>query len=110
METAVREKSDGLYKIKYDSLEMDEVAGDLTISNMNLSYDSSRYLEFIKTSKEPAILLNTEIMAKFRPDMRKFYYDPTKYKTYLEQLGIKYPTVRTKDDKQGGGKWFVENW
>ena len=27
--------------------------------------------------------------------MKKFYYDPSKYKTYLEQLGIKYPTVRT---------------
>jgi aminobenzoyl-glutamate utilization protein B len=27
--------------------------------------------------------------------MRKFYYDPTKYPTYLDQLGIKYPTVRT---------------
>ena len=23
-----------------------------------------------------------------------FYYDPAKYDTYLEQLGIKYPTVR----------------
>lgn len=22
------------------------------------------------------------------------YYDPTRYKTYLEQLGIKYPTVK----------------
>jgi aminobenzoyl-glutamate utilization protein B len=27
--------------------------------------------------------------------MRPYYYDSTKYKTYLEQLGIKYPTVRT---------------
>ena len=33
-------------------------------------------------------------MAKYRPEMKKYYYDPTKYKTYLEQLGIKYPTVR----------------
>jgi aminobenzoyl-glutamate utilization protein B len=27
--------------------------------------------------------------------MKKYYYDSTKYSTYLEQLGIKYPTVRT---------------
>ena len=27
------------------------------------------------------------------PEMRKYYYDPTRYKTYLEQLGIQYPTV-----------------
>ena len=33
-------------------------------------------------------------MAKYRPEMKKYYYDPTKYKTYLDQLGIKYPTVR----------------
>src|ERR1043165_9519634 len=51
METAVREKSEGLYKIKYDSLEMDEVAGDLFISNMNLSYDSIRYMDLVKMNK-----------------------------------------------------------
>jgi aminobenzoyl-glutamate utilization protein B len=33
-------------------------------------------------------------MAKYRPEMRKYYYDPSKYSTYLEQLGIKYPTVK----------------
>jgi aminobenzoyl-glutamate utilization protein B len=26
--------------------------------------------------------------------MRPYYFDPTKYKTYLEQLGIVYPTIR----------------
>jgi aminobenzoyl-glutamate utilization protein B len=26
--------------------------------------------------------------------MRRFYYDPSRHRTYLEQLGIKYPTVR----------------
>ena len=27
---------------------------------------------------------------------KKYYYDPSKYKTYLEQLGITYPTVEKK--------------
>ena len=40
---------------------------------------------------KPAIWLNKETMEKYRPEMKKYYYDPTKYKTYLEQLGIKYP-------------------
>jgi aminobenzoyl-glutamate utilization protein B len=31
--------------------------------------------------------------------MRKYYYDPTRYKTYLEQLGIQYPTVRAENTK-----------
>jgi len=33
-------------------------------------------------------------MEKFAPLLKPYYYDPVKYKTYLEQLGIKYPTVR----------------
>ena len=57
LETVVREKSDGLYKIKYDSLEMDELKGYLSISNMNLSYDSTRYLELKKLGKKHSILL-----------------------------------------------------
>ena len=40
--------------------------------------------------------MNQDTMAKYREQMKKYYYDPTKYPTYLEQLGIKYPTVRTQ--------------
>jgi aminobenzoyl-glutamate utilization protein B len=32
-------------------------------------------------------------MEKYRPEMRKYYFDPTRYRTYLEQLGVTYPTV-----------------
>jgi aminobenzoyl-glutamate utilization protein B len=35
-------------------------------------------------------------MAKYRPAMRALYYNPSKYATYLEQLGIKYPTIKAK--------------
>jgi len=40
------------------------------------------------------VFLNREKMERFRPELRKLRYDPSKYKTYLEQLGIRYPTVR----------------
>ena len=43
---------------------------------------------------QPNLTLNVKTMEQFRPEMRKYYYDPSKYGTYLEQLGIKYPTVR----------------
>ena len=43
---------------------------------------------------QPAIELNKEKMEKFLPEMRKYYYDPAKYKTYMEQSGIQYPTAR----------------
>ena len=54
-----------------------------------------KYISFLSATDKPAIHLNKEIAETFREKMRPYYYDPTKYKTYLEQLGIKYPTVRT---------------
>ena len=51
----------------------------------------------------PAIELNQDVMARYRPAMRRLYYDPTKYKTYLDQLGIAYPTVRAADGSCAGG-------
>jgi len=33
-------------------------------------------------------------MKQFRPQLEKFYYDEAKYDTYLEQLGVTYPTVK----------------
>jgi aminobenzoyl-glutamate utilization protein B len=44
--------------------------------------------------------MNEAVMARFRPQMRRFYYDPTRYRTYLEQLGITYPTVRKDSTAQ----------
>ena len=52
------------------------------------------YIPFISDTDQPAIFLNEEIMRRFRPLMEPFYYDPTRFDTYLEQLGIEYPTVR----------------
>lgn len=42
----------------------------------------------------PAMHLNSDRMERCREAMRPFYYDPDRYDTYLEQLGIEYPTVR----------------
>lgn len=53
-----------------------------------------KYTPLINPSDQPAIELNKEKMDKFRPELKKYYYDPTRYKTYLEQLGIQYPTVK----------------
>jgi aminobenzoyl-glutamate utilization protein B len=38
--------------------------------------------------------LNAATMARYREQMRRYYYDPTRHRTYLEQLGVTYPTVR----------------
>ncbi|MDJ1500373.1 amidohydrolase [Xanthocytophaga agilis] len=58
----------------------------------------TKYTPLISDKDKPAIHLNEKIMAQYRPQMKKYYYDPTKYKSYLEQLGIKYPVLR--DDQK----------
>lgn len=45
----------------------------------------------VLTNEKPYIEMNADIMAQFRPEMKKFYYDPKKYKTYLDQLGLSWP-------------------
>jgi aminobenzoyl-glutamate utilization protein B len=60
----------------------------------NVQTKDVTYTPLIRPQDTPAIWLNEETMAKYRPELRKYYYDPTKYKTYLDQLGIKYPTLR----------------
>lgn len=57
---------------------------------------TTKYYPLIGPTDQPPIWLNREILQRYREDMRKFYYDPKKYKSYLEQLGITYPTVRDK--------------
>ena len=53
-----------------------------------------KYKPFITEKDAPAIHLNKEIQGAYREQLKKFYYDPSKYGTYLEQLGIVYPTVK----------------
>lgn len=60
----------------------------------NVQTKEVKYTPFFAPTDQPPTWLNADIMEKYRPEMRKYYYDPKKYKTYLEQLGIEYPTVR----------------
>ena len=53
-----------------------------------------KYQPLISADDKPPIWLNKRTMYTYREQMRKYYYDPSKYDTYLEQLGIKYPTTR----------------
>src|SRR5213593_2362213 len=54
----------------------------------------TKYVPLIGPEDRPALELNQKIMERHRAEMRKFYYNASRYKTYLEQLGIAYPTVR----------------
>jgi aminobenzoyl-glutamate utilization protein B len=54
---------------------------------------TDKYDPVLGPDDKPAIWLNTDVMNRLRPAMEKFYYDPAKYPTYLEQLGIDYEKV-----------------
>jgi aminobenzoyl-glutamate utilization protein B len=60
----------------------------------NVQTKEIKYQPLINPSDQPAKELNKEKMEQFAPQLKKYHYDPTRYKTYLEQLGIQYPTVR----------------
>ncbi len=53
-----------------------------------------KYQPLIGPGDTPAVELNRDKMERYRNEMKKFYYDPSRYSTYLEQLGIQYPTVK----------------
>jgi aminobenzoyl-glutamate utilization protein B len=70
----------------------------------NTQIKEQKYVPMLGAQDQPAIHLNDELMAKVRPTMEKFYYNPAKYDTYLDQLGISYPsgTMKTPPQSKGG--------
>ncbi len=74
------------------------------LTDPGLVEDSWRYFREVQTADEqyqpfigpddpPAIEKNADIMAEFKERLEAFYYDPSQYDTYLEQLGIVYPQL-----------------
>lgn len=54
------------------------------------------YTPMVGPEDSPATYLNADIMEEFRPQLEKYYFDETRYDNYLQQLGIKYPTVKDR--------------
>ena len=67
----------------------------------NVQTKDMQYEPLLRPEDKPPTELNAEILEDYRPAMRKYYYDPKRYKTYLEQLGITYPTLRSADSTCG---------
>lgn len=57
------------------------------------------YVPFISDDDEPAIEKNLAIMSQYKARLREYYYDPSRYDTYLQQLGIDYPQLEDPDAK-----------
>jgi aminobenzoyl-glutamate utilization protein B len=54
----------------------------------------TKWESLIPAEAPPPVHLNKEKMQRYGPELKKLRYDPSQYNTYLEQLGIEYPTVR----------------
>ena len=57
----------------------------------NVQTKDQKYDPVLAATDKPPIHLNRDLMTILRPQMERFYYDPSKHRTYLEQLGISYP-------------------
>ncbi|MDH5380768.1 MAG: amidohydrolase, partial [Cyclobacteriaceae bacterium] len=55
---------------------------------------NQKYIPLISNEDTPPVYLNSAIMERYKSELSKYYYDETKYDTYLEQLGITYPTIK----------------
>jgi aminobenzoyl-glutamate utilization protein B len=53
------------------------------------------YKPFVSATDVPAIHVNDDYMRTYRPLMEPYYYDASKYPSYLEQLGIQFPNPPT---------------
>ncbi len=53
-----------------------------------------QYNSFLGPDDPPPIDKNAAIMEEFRPLLEEFYYDPDRFDTYLDQLGIDYPQLQ----------------
>jgi aminobenzoyl-glutamate utilization protein B len=64
----------------------------------NVQLKQRTYTPFIRSTDQPAIWMNKATMDRYRPELKKYYFDSTKYKTYMDQMaaqfGIKYPTIK----------------
>jgi aminobenzoyl-glutamate utilization protein B len=61
---------------------------------VNVQSKETQYKPMITADDPAPVELNTQIMQTFRPELEKYFYDETKYDSYLEQLGISYPTLK----------------
>jgi aminobenzoyl-glutamate utilization protein B len=60
----------------------------------NVETKDMKYKSFLRPDDQPPTWMNAKTMEIYRERMKGLYYNPAKYDTYLEQLGIKYPTIR----------------
>jgi aminobenzoyl-glutamate utilization protein B len=80
-----------------DMMQTPKLLADAKTYFKDVQLKTDTYAPLISASDKPAVWINARNMREMRPAMDKFYYDPSKYDTYLDQLGIKYPQLKPVD-------------
>src|SRR3546814_10698859 len=74
-----------------DLMTRPKLLADAKTYYRDVQLKTQSYDPVLTAEDRPAIQLNEKVMKEMRPQMKKYYYDPARYSTYLEQLGIAYP-------------------
>jgi aminobenzoyl-glutamate utilization protein B len=79
-----------------DLMTTPKLVADAKAYFTDVQQKTDHYDPVIAPSDQPAIHRNEQVMAVYRPLTEKYYYDPSKYASYLDQLGVKYPALPAK--------------
>ncbi|MEO5683963.1 MAG: hypothetical protein ABIQ88_15080 [Chitinophagaceae bacterium] len=61
VKTAVYEKTNGLYTIRYDKMDLDEAAGYLYVTNLQIIPDTARFKQMVENKNNPPLLLSLTV-------------------------------------------------
>jgi len=73
-----------------DLVTTPELVAEAKKYQQEVQFAEDTYAPVLTAEDTPGIHLNAEIMDSMRPKMEPLYYDPTRFSSYLEQLGIDY--------------------
>ncbi|MEI6642416.1 MAG: amidohydrolase [Novosphingobium sp.] len=73
-----------------DLMTTPELVAKAKAWQQDVQFKTERYQPLLGPDDKPATYLNADLMAKLRPAMEANYFDPKKYKSYLQQLGSDY--------------------
>jgi len=76
-----------------DLLERPELVKEAKTYFNDVQLKNNKVLPLLADTDQPQVGINRGTMERFRPEMRNYYYDAAKYDTYLDQLGVKFPTL-----------------
>ncbi|MBT8396212.1 MAG: amidohydrolase [Gemmatimonadetes bacterium] len=87
-----------------DVLVRDDLVAEAWKYHEEVTTKDYTWESLIPEDTEAPIFLNAEKMERYRPLLEPLKYDPARFDTYLEQLGIVYPVLEKPKDTGVGGR------